>query len=168
MNHIPPPPPKKRKKEKRQACCCYVKSPAVQDVFRLISCSGETGRWGQLSHAQNAVRQLASSTQQVQTPWTQHVFVRHPLKILASERSWLSRIVNAHMVCVSACRSTGGTGSTSMLLNDFCFLFLPLLSCLGTIVLQTHNRGDHKSSSVYLDSIETIHAVDQELKSPSY
>ena len=92
----------------------------------------------------------------------------YPLKILASERSWLSRIVNAHMVCVSACRSTGGTGSTSMLLNDFCFLFLPLLSCLGTIVLQTHNRGDHKSSSVYLDSIETIHAVDQELKSPSY
>ena len=37
---------------------CYAKSPTVQDAFQpipgLISCAGVTGRWGLLSHAQNA------------------------------------------------------------------------------------------------------------------
>ena len=36
----------------------YAKSPTVQDAFQpipgLISCAGVTGRWGLLSHAQNA------------------------------------------------------------------------------------------------------------------
>ena len=42
---------------------CYAKSPTVQDVFQpipgVISCAGVTGRWGLLSHTQNAVRWLA-------------------------------------------------------------------------------------------------------------
>ena len=41
----------------------YLKSPTAQDVFLpipgLISCTGVTGRWGLLSHAQNAVGWLA-------------------------------------------------------------------------------------------------------------
>ena len=40
-----------------------MQSPTAQDAFRptpgLISCTGVTGRWGLLSHAQNAVRWLA-------------------------------------------------------------------------------------------------------------
>ena len=44
---------------------CYVKSPTAQDAFRLIpgliSCTRVTGRWGLLSHAQNAVSWLALS-----------------------------------------------------------------------------------------------------------
>ena len=49
---------------------CYVKSPTAQDVFRpvpgLISCAGGTGRWGLLSHAQNAVWWLALAKRSVE------------------------------------------------------------------------------------------------------
>ena len=51
---------------------CYVKSPTVQDVFwpvpGLISCAGAIGRWGLLSHSQNAVRWLALSKRSVEAP----------------------------------------------------------------------------------------------------
>ena len=41
----------------------------VQDAFQpipgLINCTGVTGRWGLLSHAQNAIRWLTLSIQQI-------------------------------------------------------------------------------------------------------
>ena len=49
---------------------CCVKQTTVQDTFRpipgIISCAGVTGRWGLLTHAQNAVRWLVLSKRLVE------------------------------------------------------------------------------------------------------
>ena len=50
--------------------------PLFRPLPGLISGAGVTGRWGLLSHAQNAVRGLALFERLVETPQKHHVFVQ--------------------------------------------------------------------------------------------
>ena len=57
---------------------CYAKSSTAQDVFQsgLISFVGVTGRSELLSYAQNAVKWLALSKRQIETPQKHSLFIQ--------------------------------------------------------------------------------------------
>ena len=105
---------------------CYVKSPTAQDVFRLIprliSYTGVTGRWGLLSHAQNAVSWLALSKTSISRSSSKAASLRAVVlcaAIFCSKVDHNRRVLSMHKRLCAHIQSAGGTRSIIMYMAWF-------------------------------------------------